>query len=86
MDSGTPPNNDPFPRIIIVCAVIALLLLALIFGVLLLDFMHRERAPVPTFENEPIALVAPIRVNSFPAFEYDSTRFGPCLRQINTSG
>lgn len=52
------PERDPFPRVIVVCAVIAALLLAIIFTAIMLDFVSRgqqanEPPPFELFEAPP---------------------------------
>jgi len=50
------PPNDPYPRMIIVCVVISVVLLLLLFGVLAIDFTlrtHEEVQPVtPLFQEQ----------------------------------
>ena len=53
MRPGTaqPTSEDPFPRMFIVCGIIALVLFAVVLGVLLFDFLQRERAVPPAPEE-----------------------------------
>jgi len=51
-------ENDPYPKMIIVCIVISAVLFVVIMGVLLFDFIERGEE-VPGFVQDPSGVMVP---------------------------